>query len=64
MCRQATGNGVAVIALLILTFSISAFAQTYQNVYVYGGSYKVVADGTTDNTGNFVTVTVINIKIC
>jgi len=50
---------MAVTALLAP--STVAFAQTYSHVYVYGTRYNVVADGTMDDSCNYITVVLADI---
>lgn len=52
---------VLLMAFFILTSSVVAYAQSYTNMYVYGNEFKVMVDGTTDNSSNFVTVTLTDI---
>lgn len=60
--KRRTKMGIALMALVILTASVTAFAKSYIHVYVYGSTYTVVADGKNDNNGaNFVTVTLTEI---
>lgn len=52
---------VILMVLAIMTSSVAVYAESYCNVYVYGARYTVVADGQSEHSGNFVTVTVTNI---
>lgn len=53
---------ILMMALFVLTSSMVVSAQSYANKYVYGDRFSVVVDGTTDNSANFVTVTLTEIR--
>ena len=49
-------------ALIVCTLlCMNVFAKLYGPIYVYGDRYTVVASGTADNTGSYLSVTVNNI---
>jgi len=52
-----------VVCTLVLTMfaSTGVFAKSYTNKYVYGNAYSVVADGSFDNSSNYMTVTLTHI---
>ena len=66
ICKMKTATiakiTVSFLALMILTSSVVSFAQTYKNKYVYGSDYTVVADGKSDNSAQYLTVTVNKIN--
>lgn len=58
--KKITISGVLSI-LLILSSVLVTFAQNYNKVYVYGARYTVAAAGTSENTADYLTVTVTKI---
>ncbi len=59
--RKRIKVGIAAMALIILTSSMAAFAQSYTDVYVFGSQYTVAADGESENTANYVVVVLTDI---
>lgn len=53
---------ISLLALIVLTSSIVVSAQSYADKYIYGDRFTVIVDGTTDNSGNFVTVTLTELR--